>query len=103
MSDYTFNAEAPPEILGPRLLQLNPGREAEVRSPEGTVTLFRDETKTDLVSFKIINYGGPYQIPCFDYLLEACKIVARDHWADCIEYRENSWGIRWIFFYPKGS
>ena len=106
--DYVFDANKPIEEIGNSILNMISGTIAEVRNEQTTVFLEKEEPvsyvtggPTGLIALKVINYAAPYKPHCADTILEAAQSIAKDNWADHVDYPKGGQWFRGIYFKPK--
>ena len=105
---YDFDASWNLEKLGSMIIKMESGTKAEVVNDEAIVYLGKDVRfsyatggPTGLVALKVVNHASPNKPHCADTLLKAAEGIAKDSWADHIDYSEGERWIREIFFKLK--
>jgi hypothetical protein len=106
--DYRLDANWTLEKLGSLILEMEHGTQAEVVNDETTVILEKENPvsyarggPTGLIALKVINHAAPFKPHCAETILQAARGIAKDSWADHIDYPKGGRWFRGIYFYPK--
>ncbi len=106
--DYRFDVNKPIEEIGKIILKMIDGTTAEVINNEATVFLEKELPvsyvkggPTGLIALKVINYAAPYKPHCADTILKAAQGIARQNWADHVDFSKGGQWFRGIYFKPK--
>ena len=107
-TEYKFDASWTLEKLGAQILKMEHGTHAEVVNDEAVVFLEKEVPvsyvtggPTGLIALKVINHAAPFIPHCAETILEASRAVAKDNWADYVDYADGYRWFRGIFFKPK--
>ncbi len=106
--DYRFDASWTLEKIGKHILDMEDQTVAEVVNNDAIVFLEKEVAvsyatggPTGLIALKVINYAAPYKPHCADTILKAAERIAKDDWADHIDFPKGGRWFRGIYFYPK--
>ncbi len=106
--DYRFDASWTLEKIGTHILEMEHETVAEVVNNESTVFLekvipvsYVTGGPTGLIALKVINYAAPYKPHCAETILKAAQLIAKDNWADHVDFPKGGQWFRGIYFKPK--